>query len=222
MQKSALDIYNAALSACHAKGRLTSLTDNKRERVECDTWYDIVVRVVQEASFWPSSRQSETLQDQEERVSTTLNNPLPDFQYTYQLPYDYLRPRYLASYMPFQLAFDVSKGCVRLHTSDPTPVLIFSALQEDVETWTSTQTMATIYGLAAHISGPITGRGELMQKNYNLANELLVQAQASAINSEDFRVEWVPEVIKARGYSGPEQTSKYYYPFGGLFGSANA
>jgi hypothetical protein len=217
MQSSALDMYNMALSACHAKGRLTALTDNKKERFECDIWYDVVVRTVQEAAFWPGSKQTKLLTDK-----VTLTEDSTDqvhFIYSYALPDEYLRPRYLMSYMPFELVYEDALGEIRLHTNDPEARLVLSILQEDVAFWTPGQIMATGYGLAGHVAGPLTGRGELIQKNFNLANTALLNAQAASIDYEDFSLDWVPTTLKARGYSGPEMTAKYIYPFGGLFTS---
>ena len=175
--------------------------------------------MVQEAAYFPSSRMAEALTGQEKDTTTDTADPLPEFAYSYTLPEDLLRPRYLASYLPFQLAYDWQKGENRLHTNDANPVLIFSALQPDVTVWTRSQVMATIYGLAGHIAGPISGRGELIQKNFNLADKFLMDAQAASINGEDFQVEHVPDVIKARGYTGPDNSSRFFYPFGGTFGS---
>jgi len=215
MQESALDIYNAALSAVHAKGRLATLTDNKKERYECETWYDLVIRTVQESAYWPSSKATSLLEDQ-----VVLTNR--HFAYSYTLPFDHLRPRYLMSYYPFELMFDLDTQQTLLYTDDPTPYLVYSFLQEEVTQWLPGQIMATIYGLAGHIAGPITGRGELIQKNFNLANQFLTDAQAAYINSEQLTIDFVPDTLKARGYAGPDQRANYYYPFGGLFGVVNA
>jgi len=187
MQESALDIWNLALSAVHAKGRLTSLTDNKKERYECETWYDITVRTVQEAAFWPSSKRSSVLEDQQEVTDTTETST--HFSYSYRLPYDLIRPRYLVSYLPFELLYDWNTVEVRLHTNDDNARLVYTALQEDVKMWTPGQVMATAYGLAGQIAGPLTGRGELIQKNFRLANGYLMDAQASVLNSEALAME---------------------------------
>ena len=50
---SKLQIYNMALSAARGQGNLRSLTQDSRSRVACDTWYDLVVDVTQEAAYWP-------------------------------------------------------------------------------------------------------------------------------------------------------------------------
>jgi hypothetical protein len=215
MQQTALDIWNTALSAVHAKGRLASLTANKPERYECELWYDVIVRSVQEAAFWPCCKATEALTGQ---ISVTNRA----FAYSYSLPYDCLRPRYLMSFMPFDLQLGQSFGEVQLFTDDAEPHLVYSIRQDDVTLWSPSQIMASAYGLAGHIAGPLTGRGELIQKNINLANSLLIDAQAASINSDQMHVEFVPDTLKARGYSGPDQRSNFYYPFGGLFSGGNS
>jgi hypothetical protein len=210
MQQTALDIWNTALSAVHAKGRLTSLTANKPERYECELWYDVVMRSVQEAAFWSCCKATEPLRSQRPVINGA-------FAYSYSLPIDCLRPRYLMSYMPFDLQLGEAFGEVQLFTDDAEPQLCYSILQEDVKLWSPMQIMATAYALAGHIAGPLTGRGELIQKNINLANSLLTDAQAASINADQMNVEFVPDTLKARGYTGPDQRSNFYYPFGGLF-----
>lgn len=219
---SALDVYNAALSAIHAKGRLSSLAENSREREECDIWYDLVLRVVQEAAFWPSSKKVVYLPLVSERgnAAWTVADPLPGYKYSYALPSDCLRPWHLIDYSRFALSFDSTEDGVLLHTNTEKAVLSYAFLQTNVLHWTPQQLMATIYGLAGHVAGPITGRGELVQKNFNLANTILIDAQAAAANSDDDRIDNVPEVLLARGYAYPG-TSRYFYPHGSLFVGSN-
>src|SRR6056297_3535544 len=105
---SALDIYNTALSAVHAKGRLSSLDENSREREECDIWYDTVVRTVQEAAFWSSSRQLDYLPLAKERnpqADWLVTDPMPQYRFKYSLPQDCLRPWHLTNYDRFSLAY---------------------------------------------------------------------------------------------------------------------
>lgn len=217
MVETALDIWNLALSACHAKGRLVTEQDNKKEAVECARWYPLVIQTVQEATFWPTSKQVEFLKD---RIDVSGAETAPSFIYSYRLPFKYLRPRYLASYLPFELVYEWQRGETRLHTNDPEAKLIYTAEQDNVRVWMPGQKMATVYGLAGHIAGPLTGRGELIQKNFQLANSYLQDAQAVALNSEDFSINAIPEPILARGYATPGQTTRYFYPFGGMFQSA--
>jgi hypothetical protein len=221
MVTSVLDVYNAALSACHAKGRLTSLTENTRERFECDVWYSSVVKTVQEASFWPSSQSIEYLTLGVERDFTAdwvETDPAPEYKYKYNLPTDFLRARYITTYARFDLFYDEAEDAVMLHTNQESAALVYSRLNENPAQWTPSQQQATIYGLAAHIAGPVSGRGELVQKNVQLANQILMQAQATVINGMNRKVQSLPPGIAARGFDDVAYSQyRYFYPFGGVF-----
>lgn len=221
---SALDVYNTALSAVHAKGRLSSITENSREREECDIWYDIVLRTVQEAAFWPSSRQLAYLpfaKKRDKQADWLETDPMPQFEYKYSLPNDCLRPWHLTNYDRFALAFDAASESIMLHTNTEKAVLVYARKQTLVTLWTPGQTMATVYGLAGHIAGPITGRGEIVQKNFNLANSILIDAQTAAANSESMQMQNIPQTLLARGFGGDLNTPQFIYPHGSTFNTAS-
>lgn len=217
---SALDIYNTALSAVHAKGRLSSIEENSREREECDIWYDIVLRTVQEAAFWPSSRQVSYLALLAERNTSAdwvETDPMPEYRFKYALPAACLRPWYLTDFSRFSLSFDASINAITLSTNVENAALVYARKQELITLWSPGQILATVYGLAGHIGGPITGRGEIVQKNFNLANQILLDAQMAVANSEFQQLESIPEVIMARGFAGGRNSPRFYYPYGAVF-----
>ncbi|NNY17309.1 MULTISPECIES: hypothetical protein [unclassified Roseobacter] len=219
---SALDVYNLALSAVHARGRLTALTDNKRERFECDRWYEMVFKVTQEASFWPSNKTITKLTDKKTRNFQNdwqEGDPDPQFKYSYELPYNYLRARYLTNYDRFTLTFDQFTQSIRLNTNTDDAVLVYTMSQDDLTVWEPDLVQATVYGLAGHIAGPITGRGELIQKNINLANEFLQKAQ-TAVDDDHIPVEHIPPEFIARGYGGDTTSHRFIYPYGSFFSAA--
>lgn len=220
---TALDVYNAALQACHAKGRLSSLSENKKERYVCDQWYNLTLQTVQEAVHWPSCKATSVLAGKVTRDFSddwVNTDPEPQFKYSYNLPANCLRPRYLTNYDRFSLGLDDDFDAMKLSTNTDDAVLVYTVLQENVSLWSPGQLQATIYGLAMHIAGPITGRGELINKNMNLANGFLADAQASVLNSFDIRTDYIPDVLQARGYTGPDMNARYLYPFGSFFSAA--
>lgn len=211
MTTTALDIYNSALSAVSAKGRLTALDENKREAQVCTTWYGLVTKVVQEAAFWPSSKAYVALTGK-----TELTQPVPNgWLYSYELPADMLRPRYLQSYSTFELYYQTD--AVKLLTNDPAAILVYTFLQTDVSLWTAGQAEATIYGLAAKISVPLIGDGNIAQQNFQLADMALAAAQASVLDPQVVQLAQIPSVIAARGFSGSETSGKFIYPYGSTF-----
>lgn len=224
MTTTVLGIYNAALSAVRGKGRLSSLSDQSREREECDIWYPLVRNRVQEAAFWPSSRRTARLALLEERdfsVAWASGDPEAQFKYVYALPEDYLRAWHLINFEQFSISFDPTRTRNVLSTNVNGAVLIYAAVQDNPVFWSPGQQQATIYALAASIAGPISGQNSLQEINYNLADQMIQRARADTQMSINLPVETLPPALAARGYTDYPHT-RYYYPYGALFGEAVA
>lgn len=224
MTTTVLGIYNAALSAVRAKGRLSSLLDESREREECDFWYPLVHNRVQEAAFWPSCRQTARLallQERDTSLDWAPGDPEAQFHYSYALPSNYLRAWHLINFEQFSISFDASRTRNVLSTNVPNAVLIYAAAQENPVFWTPGQQQATIYALAAAIAGPISGQNSLQDINYNLADQMIMMARADAQMSVSLPLDTLPPALAARGYTDYRDT-RYYYPYGALFGEAKA
>lgn len=221
MTTTVLGIYNAAISAARGKGRLATLTDNTRERTECDIWYDQVRTQVLEAAYWPSARKLErlttTLDTRDFTVDWVNSDPEPQFTYAYQLPTDYLRAWHLVNYEQFILSWRTDK--VVLHSNIEEPVLVYAFDQTDPAKWTPGLRMAVVYALAAAISGPLKGENSLVQINYQLANEQILAARANVAGLLSDQKEVIPPALSARGYTLAEET-RYFYPYGDLFPGA--
>lgn len=222
MTTTVLGIYNAALSAVRAKGRLSSLSDESREREECDFWYPMIRDRVQEAAFWPSSRRTARLALLQERGQTAdwqLGDPETQFAFSYALPEQYLRAWHLVNYENFSLSFDSSRNRNVISTNVRSAVMIYAAAQENPIFWSPGQRQATIYALAACIAGPISGQNSLQQLNYNLADESIMRARSDVQMSVSLPLETMPPALAARGYADFAHT-RYYYPYGPLFSEA--
>lgn len=219
---SVLAVYNAALSAVGAKGRIASFSDKNRGREECDIWYELVRDTVQEASYWPACRRVERLTFLAERDLTqnwAVGNPEPQYTYVYALPEDYLRAWHMADFARFSISYDNTRSRRVLHTNTSTPVLIYAAVAEEPRFWSPLMRLATIHGLAAHVARPITGSGQMQQMQIQLANLYLERAQTAAANTMRNQIEHVPEALRVRGYDTPS-LSAYYMPFGPSFEAA--
>lgn len=223
MTTTALEIYNLALSAAHAPGRLTTTSDQRREAEECNLWYDLVVRTVQEGAHWPCCKRFDYLTQLEERTAGdtwTAADAAPRYSYKYALPADYLRAWNLLNYEAFDIHYDASTDQNVLSTNTDDAVLVYSCLQDDVAHWAPAQTQATIYALAAVISGGLRGKQSVMQKNIQLANSILIDAQAIAASEGEATLEFIPPSILARGGISGVASSRFLYPFGSLFTGA--
>lgn len=223
MTSSVLDIYNNALSAVHAKGAVTSITENSREQEVCSRWYELVRNVVQEAAYWPCCQATSRLAVKDTRGNTSWvdGNPPPQFLYSFHLPQDFLRARYLPGYQPFVIEYDFVTNERLLSTNVKNAVLVYTRSNDHVEQWTPGQQMATIYGLAAHIAGPLTGNNQLKAFNTRLANDILIQAQSNAANGQEFQIDVMPSVFSARGAAGFTAETRFFYPLGNVFSGAN-
>ena len=224
MTASVLDIYNGALSAVHAKGAVSSLTEASREREVCERWYSVVRDVVQEAAYWPACQATIRLALKQERDSTLAwadGNPAPQFLFSYYLPENYLRARYLPGYQPFVIEFDHVEGKLMLSTNVESATLVYSRRSDSVVQWSPGQQLATMYGLASHIAGPLTGDKQLKALNAKLANDILLSAQSAVAGGQDFQIDVMPSIFAARGAAGFASETRYTYPVGSLFAGAN-
>lgn len=214
-----LNLYNAAISAAGGKGRLSSLSQASREREACDTWYPIVRDAVQEAAYWPSSKTMNRLALIATRTPTAAwvaGDPIHPYTYSYALPNDYLRARYLVDYSRFEITFDDSRGYSVLNAQMPQAVLVYSKRNDLPAQWTPGQYHATVFALAAHITTELGLRGNLASMNMQKANDLLLAAQASAATGDNMGTDVVPPAIAARGVQ-MTMPDRYYYPQGNVF-----
>ena len=223
MAQTVLEIWNAALSASGGQGRVSRQDEQGAEAAICNQWYEIVRDTVQEAAWWASCKRitriarvaEKTLDSQEWQEG----DPLPGNQFAYSLPADYLRAWYLESGEAFELA-QWRSGATEpsinvLHTNDPSPVLVYAARQDNPALWTAGQRSATIFALAGHIIIPLKGSERTAVLYLQRANQLLLEAQAAALNAQPNNYEAVPDWIAAR--TGGSSSTKFMYEFGAIF-----
>ena len=220
MASTVLDIYNAAISAAHGKGRLSSLTDNTVEREECDIWYPIVRDTVQEAAHWDTCRETERLtliKKRDASLSWAAGDPESQYIYSYALPINYLRAWNLTDFQHFTISFDAAKNKNILNTNFKNAVLIYGGLRDNPAFWSAGMTTATIHALASFVAV----RDRVQQLELELANNILFSAQAVNANNANFTPETIPPALIARGYSEAQET-RFYYPYGQTFAAATA
>lgn len=220
MVTSTLDIWNRALSACRAKGRLSGLNDNSLEREVCEEWYDVVLGTVQEAVMWDScavTTRPALLRTRDLNEIWQDGDPEPPYRYLYALPEDYLRARQLSHGEQFFMGFSPTDSRRTLSTNAENAVFSYSKLETDPTRWSSGQQLATIYGLAAHIAFPLSGLTNMVQKNITLANAILEDAQTNnANNSTDPEFAPAPWHV-ARGAAALAPMPTFIYPLGQTF-----
>lgn len=220
MVTSTLDIWNQALSACRAKGRLSGLDEQSFERECCEEWYAVVLGTVQEAVMWDTCAVTARLPLLSERDPTAdwmPGDPEPPYRYLYSLPNDYLRARQLAHGEQFSLGFDPTRSRRTLSCNVPNAVFQYSKEERDPTRWSQGQRMATVYGLAAQIAYPLSGDMKAVQKNVELANAILENAQTTN-NNNGSENEWAPATWhQVRGAAELQLPPTFTYPLGQVF-----
>ncbi len=219
MGQTVLSIYNAAISAAGGRGRLSALTAPSKEREECDTWYELIRDVAQEAAYWPAVKTSARLSLVAERATGawTINQPQNPYAYAYDLPNNYLRAWHLHDYAPFELTFNVDSNRVRLHTDSEQAILTYGRINTNPAQWGASLQHAVIMALSAHIIPGISGKAQLAQQRLQQANDALMAAQASAANDQQPMLESMPPTLAARGGAITPSQTRYIYPNGALF-----
>lgn len=213
MATAEVEIYNLALSALGTSSSVASVSEVSREAEQCALWYEPVRDQIFRAAPWPRltgfSRLALSV-ERDQAVDWVITDPDPKWGFAYALPSDYIRPRYLSTYVQFQES--MVGDLPVLVTNAETPILTYTRKIARVDLWDPDLTMAVVFGLAAHIAKPITGKTEDLRNMFELAQEKIYTARMNARNSDNASNESIPEWLSARGYGGNAPLSKYIYP----------
>lgn len=215
-------LYNMALDAIGARANISLPTEQSREAEACNLWFPEIRDQVLASASWPEATKMERLA----LVSTQndgvwdVGEPRPDLINAYSYPSDCLRPQYLSDFSRFAVqSFGAENKTIM--TNGGSPVLIYTFRQTLVSMWSQSLQMAIVYGVAANICTPLTGKTSRAKLLLESANNLILSARETAANTNDERLDSLPEWIAARGYNDQSSRSRYFYPFGALLTSAN-
>lgn len=212
---SEVGIYNLALNAIGETANVASPTENSRRAEVCRLWYAIVRDQVLEAAPWPEATKIRrlALATASDEDGWATGDPQPGYAYAFVLPADCLRPQYLTSYAPFDLLTE--DGVRQLHCNEVDPLLRYTGAQESISVWSNNLRMAIAYGLAAHISQPLTGKTSLTNMLLQRANDLILSARVTSANAPMQQYESIPDWLLGRGYAFPTK-QQFIYPWGSL------
>ncbi len=216
---SEVQVYNLALNAVGTRSNISLPTENSREAEVCRLWYSPVRDQILAAAIWPEATEIAYLAllgtvDEDGDGVWAADDPRPGYSYVYQLPADYLRAQYLGDFSRF-LITSHSGGRRALHSQNAQAMLFYTKRLETISLWNAELQMAIVYGLAAHICMPLTGKPSRAKSLEAKANELIFSARETAANMSQEIYESVPDWITARGASYAT-TQRYYNPYGAL------
>ena len=215
MADTVVSVFNQALGACKVRASIASETENSPELRVCVLWYETILKQVLRAAPWPAASSYMRLAAFAENEDETWvpGSPAPGYRYSYNLPADMVRPRALTTWEPFEISQVGNRA--RLSTNTIAPILSYTSYLTDITQWDDSFRLAVVFGLAAVISGKLTGSQSLGRELQSQANQLIVEAQVSAANSDEETYEAVPEWLSARGF-GNVSSQKFIYPNGAL------
>jgi len=222
-----VEIYNAALSAATGRALLSLPNENTREAAVCNLWYPFVRDQAFRAAPWNCLKANTYLGVITERdfaATWTQGMPKDPWRYAYGLPSDCVRPRFITTYVPFELglytpaAATPAEGSYQaIFTNQPQAILEYTAKVENTEMWDADLTMSIVYALAAHITNPLHGKRAIQENNINLANNIIMTARMNDANTQERQMETVPDWISARGYYEAAPKTRFHYQYGPMF-----
>lgn len=219
---SEVGIYNLALNAVGGRSNLSSPTEDSREAEVCRLWYEPVLEQVLAAAHWPEVTKIVNLAqlaEEDDEKGWLETQPRPGYRYVYQLPADYLHARYLNDFEKFLITY-YGDNKRALHTNSYQAALAYTAKITNVALFEPQLRMAIVYGLAAHICMPLSGKPQRAKMLEDRANNILWSAREAAANMSNEQYEHVPDWIAARGYNFA-QTTGYVHPYGSLLSVAS-
>lgn len=221
MAKDLVNIYNLALSIVGTRAKVSSPTESSKEVETCTLWYEISRDVVFRAAFWPSTRAHQRLGLLKERTNLsddwTVDDPSPDWTFAYAVPSDMIAPRHLTNFGRFVLEWwkpTTQPAARAIMTDQEDAILQYSFRQENMGQWDDSLYLAVAYALGMNIAMPLTGKLSREKRAREAGNLIIGDARAAVANSEENRLDVVPDWIAARGYGEQAPLTKYYWPFG--------
>ena len=216
MANDLITLWNSALGAVGHSESVITQDETSREAELCRLWYSTVRDVILRSAPWPSCKKTAalTVNASKSAGAWAAGDPDPPWLYLYNLPVDYLYPRYISTFERFDIT--AKDDAPKLLANSDTVVLVYTRKQTVTGAWDAHLWQALIYGLAAHICFPLTGKRNNRAELLNMANTFIREARAMAGNENEDKFENIPEWLAARGYGPPSSVTQYIYPSGPL------
>jgi hypothetical protein len=212
-------VFNLAISHAGSRAEVADYAETSREAALCRQHYDTVRQVLLSAASWDGAKAAASLAVLSERDTAAdwvLTDPQPGSLFAYGVPNNILRPRNLSTYAWFEYGI-YQPGTIAqkraIFANEATPILVYTFDQTDPQFWDAPLLNAIAYSLAAVICGPLMGSTSKQNQLLTYATEIVLQTRALNANSGNGRaLDFVPDWIAARGYSGGAPATPYIYP----------
>jgi hypothetical protein len=214
MAQDLVTLFNLALSAV-GTGHIASPDEQSREGQLCRRWYPHIRDTIFRAAHWTCCRAVATISlDAEAGDSWVDGDPEPPWFFRYNLPNDFIYPRWLATYENFELT--QSGDVIKLLTNAPEPILIYSKRQENVASWDADLFQAIAMGIAGQIAMPLHGKPDRARNAIEQANITIMTARLQTANQNSVQRDSIPDWLMARGVSAQTIFSQFIYQYGPL------
>lgn len=219
---SEVQVYNLALNAVGERSNISSPTEQSRAAEVCRLWYSPVRDQILAAAPWPEATKIAyptllaTADDDDAWLET---EPRTGYAYVYAMPSDALRPRYMSDFSRFLMTNYAGQRA--LHSNAADAILAYTSRLENISLWDAELQMAIVYGLAANICMPLSGKPSRAKMLAEKANELIIGARVGAANMNNESYESIPDWIMARGFN-QSAAARYFHPYGGLLSLSTA
>ena len=246
MITSEVAVYNLALNAMGGRNNVSSPSENSREAEVCRLWFTVVRDQILSAASWPEATAIVQLAQLSSggavtpdynntnfppgapyadgfiedlfdlaQVNYTPGGPTPGYGYVYALPNDCIQPQYLLNYDRFKVTGYADDQEVLITNSSPA-VLAYTKQLITISAWSSPLQMAIVYGLAAHICMPLSGKPSRGRELLQMANQYVMNARENAANVSNEVMQSIPDWLIARGYFDSSFNTRFVYPLGQL------
>jgi len=218
MAQDLVTLYNLALSAVGTRGRVSSPDEDSREAQLCRQWYPTVRDIALRSAHWASCRSVTSLSiDAQitEGTDWTEGAPEPPWLFRYNLPVDFLYPRWFTSYENFEMT--QSGNVIKLLSNAEEPILVYTKRQEIPAAWDVDLYNAITMALAGSIAMPLHGKADRAKNAMEEANYAITRARIQQANQNMNPQDSVPDWLLARGVTQTISWSQFIYNFGPLF-----
>lgn len=208
MATSEVDIYNMALSQLGTFSSLVSPSDNRREAELCRTWYDNCRRRILRSAPWGEAlafRRLSLTAERDNDADWVSTNPAPGWLFAYSVPNDFLWPRFISDFRKFGF-YGTS-----ITTNSESPIIAYTKDETNVSRFNPDLERAIAFDLAAHIAPGLTNLNA-QPAMFQMAQSVLDDAKAAALNEMNEVLETIPEWIAVRGFTGAAPQTPFLWP----------